>query len=206
MKKIFILLGITLGLLQSSVSADALKNNLTNMLNEKEDSPSMVNLGGINLNGQPKSTHQSIKTRPATTVVATVNGHKIVKKEADAYLKKRTKGKVTNFDQLPPEQRSRLIQELSLPVLVLDAAKKELSKEEKQMVYTRTWMRKEALKMNITDAQALEVYNGLTHQARENNSTKAIPPFDAIKDKLKIQMLEKALVARLMKDVVIKVE
>ncbi len=206
MKKFFILLGVTFGLLQSSVSADALKNNLTNMLNDKQESPSMVNLDGISLNGKPKSTPQSIKTRPASAVIATVNGHNIIKKEADAYLKQRTKGKVTNFDQLPPEQRSRLIQELSLPLLALDAAQKELSKEEKQLVYTRTWMRKEALKMNITDAQALEVYNGLTHQAKENNSTTAIPPFDTIKERLKIQMLEKALVTKLMKDAVIKVK
>jgi hypothetical protein len=206
MKKFFILLGISIGLLQSSASADALKNSLTNMLNEKEDPSSMVNLGSINLNGKQKPTPESIKSRPSTAVIATVNGHKIIKKEADNYLKQRTKGKVMDFDHLPPEQRARLIQELALPVLVLDTAKKELSQEEKQIVYTRTWMRKEALKMNITDEQAKEVYNGLTHQARENNSTGAIPPFDAIKDKLKIQMLEKALISKLMKDVQIEVK
>lgn len=206
MKKFFILLGISFGLFQSSAYADALKNSLTNMLNEKEDPSSMVNLGGISLNEKPKSAPQNIKTRPGTAVIATVNDHKIIKKEADSYLKQRTKGKVTDFDYLPPEQRKRLVQELSLPILVTDSAKKQLSEEEKEMVYTRAWMRKEALKMNITDEQVMGVYNGLTHEARENNSTAAIPPFDTIKDRLKIQMLEKALVANLMKDVDIKVE
>lgn len=206
MKKFFILLGISFGLFQSAVYADALKNSLTNMLNEKEDSSSMVNLGGINLNEKPKSAPRSIKTRPSTAVIATVNNHKIIKKEADSYLKQRTKGKVTDFDHLPPKQRARLIQELSLPMLVEDAAKKQLSEEEKQIVYTRTWMRKEALKMKITDKQAMQVYNGLLFEARENNNTAAIPPFDTIKERLKMQMLEKALVTKLMKDVDIKVE
>ena len=206
MKKYFILLGITVGLFQGTASADALKNSLTNMLNEKEDPSSMVNLGGINLNNPQAPAKNTIKTRPDSTVIATVNTHKIIKKEADAYLKQRTQGKVTDFDFLPPEQREKLVKELSLPILVMDVAKKELSEEEKQMVYTRMWMRNEAQKINITDEQAMEVYNGLTFQARENNSTAPIPPFDTIKDKLKMQMLEKAIVTKVMKDADIKVD
>ncbi len=206
MKKYFILLGITVGLFQGTASADALKNSLTNMMNEKEDSSSMVNLGGINLNNPQAPTPKPIKTRPTSTVIATVNGHKIIKKDADAYLKQRTQGKVTDFDFLPPEQRGKLVKELSLPLLVVDVAKKELSEVEKEMVYTRTWMRKEAQSIKITDEQAKEVYNGLSFQARENNSTAPIPPFDQIKDRLKMQMLEKAIVTKVMKDADIKVD
>ena len=200
MTKIFMLLGLSLGLVISSASADDLKNSLTNMLNTKETS-GMVDLGNINLDAKPKQP----KTRSSNTVIATVNGHKIIKKEADAYLTQRTQGKVTDFDHLPPEQRSRLIQELSLPVMVLDAAKKELSEEEKQAVYTRTWMQKEALKIKITDEQALAVYNQLKQQAQENNATGNIPPFEAIKDKLKVQIIEKTMVEKLMKNAEIKV-
>jgi len=202
MTKIFMLLGLSLGLMVNTVSADDLKNSLTSMLNEKETS-SMVDLGNINLNVKAKPVQK--KTRSSKAVIATVNGHKIIKKEADAYLKQRTQGKVTNFDNLPPEQRSRLIHELALPVMVLDAAKKELSEEEKQAVYTRTWMQKEALKIKITDEQALTVYNQLKQRSQENNATENIPPFETIKDKLKIQMIEKTLVGKLMKDVEIKV-
>ena len=133
MKKYFILLGITVGLFQGTASADALKNSLTTMLNEKEDTSSMVNLGGINLNNPQAPAQKTIKTRPDSTVIATVNTHKIIKKDADAYLKQRTQGKVTDFDFLPPEQRGKLVKELSLPLLVIDTAKKELSEEEKQM-------------------------------------------------------------------------
>ena len=202
MKKIFILVGLSFGLLPNSASADALTNSLTNMLNEKETS-AMVDLGNIDLNAEPRPAKQKVRSDKA--VVATVNGHKIIKKEADTYLKQRTQGKVTNFDTLPPEQRSRLIQELALSVLVLDAANKELSEEEKQAVYTRTWMQKEALKIKITDEQALKVYNQLKQQSEENNATGGIPPFESIKDKLKTQMIEKMMIDKLMKDAELKV-
>ena len=204
MKKLCVLLGLSLTVLISPVSADALKNSLTNMLNEKETS-SMVDLGNINLNGKPKPVQQVRKTRSSKAVIATVNGHKIIKKQADDYLKKRTQGKVSNFDTIPPEQQKRLVYELSLPVLVLDAAKKELSDIEKQAVYTRTWMKKEALTTTITDEQALVAYNQITKQAQENNATAPVPPFESVKDKLKLQMMEKTIVGKLMKDVEIKV-
>ncbi len=201
MRKTFMLLGVSLGLVINTAYADDLKNSLTNMLNTNE-TPGMVDLGNLNLDAKPVKK----KSRSDKTVIATVNGQKILKGEADSYLKQRTQGKVTNFDGLPPAQRSRLIQELALPVIVLDAAKKELSEEEKQAVYTRAWMQKEARNINITDEQALAVYNQLKQQAADNNATGNIPPFESIKDKLKIQMIEKTLVERLTKDAKITVE
>jgi len=201
MRKTFMLLGLSLGFAISTAHADDLKNSLTNILNTNETS-GMVDLGNINLDAKPVKK----KGRSDKTVIATVNGQKIIKSEADNYLKQRTQGKVTDFDALPPEQRQRLIQELALPVIVLDAAKKELSEEEKQAVYTRAWMQKEALKINITDEQALTLYNQLKQQAKDNNATGNIPPFENIKDKLKIQMIEKTLIGRLTKDAKITVE
>ena len=73
-------------------------------------------------------------------------------------------------------------------------------------MYTRAWMQKEARNINITDEQALAVYNQLKQQAADNNATGNIPPFESIKDKLKIQMIEKTLVERLTKDAKITVE
>lgn len=193
-------LGVSSALMMTSVSADDLKNSLTDMLNTKETS-GMVDLGNINLDGKPKQP----QTRSSKTVIAVINGHKIIKKEADSYLKQRTQGKVTDFDHLPPEQRSRLIQELALPIMVLDAAEKELSEEEKQAVYTRIWVQKEARKISVTDEEALKVYDQLKQQAQENNATQNIPPFESIKDRLKTQIIEKSLVDKLMKDVKIEV-
>ena len=203
MKKIVTLLGLSSALVLSSASADELKNSLTNMLN-KPDTSGMVDLSSVSLNGKAKPV--KLKSRSSKAVIATVNGHKIIKKDADAYLKQRTQGKVTDFDRLPPEQRPRLIQELALPMIVADAAKKELSDEEKQAVYTRAWTQKEALKIKVSDDQAIEVYNQLKKQSEENNTTQNIPPFEAIKDRLKMQIIEKTLIERVMKNAEIKVQ
>ena len=206
MKKYLVVLSLSLGLLVNSVSADALKNSLTNMLNEKDTSPSMVNLSNLSINGKAKPAQQEIKTRSSKAVVATVNGHKILKKEADAHLKKRTQGKMSNFDHLPKKQRLRLIQEMALPVLALDSAQKELSVEEKEAVYSRLWMQKEVLKIKITDEQVKKVYDQLKQRAEVNNATANIPAFETVKDKMKLQMKDKQMVGSLMKDVEIKVQ
>lgn len=200
MGKKIVFVGLSLGLLISSVSADALKNSLTSIMNTKEE-PTMVDLGNINLNKKPKVK----KNRSAKSVLATINGHKILKKSADTYLSQRTQGKVTDFDTLPKDQRARLIQELSLPILAMDAAKKELSDKEKEAVFTRTWMQKEARTIKVSDDDALGVYNQLKKEAEDTNVTDPIPPFETIKDRLKLQIVEKMIVGKLMKDVEIKV-
>jgi hypothetical protein len=204
MKKYLVVLSLSLGLFVNSVSADALKNSLTNMLNEKDTSPSMVNLSNLDINAKP--VQKVPKTRSGKAVVATINGHKILKKEADAHLKKRTQGKMSNFDHLPKKQRLRLIQEMALPVLALDSAQKELLDEEKKAVYARLWMQKEVLKIKITDEQVKKVYDQLKQRSEENNATAKIPAFESVKDKMKLQMKDKQMVGSLMKDVEIKVQ
>lgn len=204
MKKLYVTLGFLFTVWLSPISADALKNSLTNILNEKETS-SMVDLSHINLSGKPNPVGQIRKSRSSKAVIAIVNGHKIIKKQADLYLKERTKGKVSDFDAIAPEQQKRLVSELSLPLLVTDAAKKELSAMEKEAVYTRTWMKKEALKTTISDETALAAYNQITEQAKEHNATAQVPPFESVKDKLKLQIMEKTIIDELMKNVEIKV-
>ncbi len=206
MKKYLVVLSISLGLFFNSASADALKNSLTNMLNEKDTSPSMVNLSNLDINGKSKPVQEVRKTRSSKAVVATVNGHKVFKKEADAHLKKRTQGKMSNFDHLPKQQRLRIIQEMSLPILALNSAQKELSSKEKEDIFARTWMQKEASKIKITDEQVKAVYDQLKQGSEENNEIQKIPAFESIKDKMKLQMIDKQMVRNLMKNVEIKVQ
>ena len=206
MKKYLVVLGLSLGIFVSTVSADALKNSLTNMLNKKDTTPSMVNLNGIDLSGKSKPVQKIRKKRSAKAVVAIVNRHKILKKEADAHLKKRTQGKISDFDLLPKKQRLMLIREMVLPILALESAKKEISPEEKEVLYSRTWMQKEALKIKIADEEAQKVYDQIKQQSQEKNATANFPEFEKIKNRIKSQMLEKQIISKLMKDVKIKVE
>ena len=204
MKKILMVLGVSSGLFVNSVSADALKNSLTNMLNEK-DTSSMVNLSNLDLNAKPRPVKSVKKIRSKQAVVATINSHKVLKEVADAHLEKITRGKVSNFDGLPKKQRLRLIQEMSLPILAAESAEKELLDEEKTAIYIRTWMQKEVLKSKITDEEAKEVFDQMKQRSQEKNATVNIPAFKSVKDKIKMQIFEKKMMAKLMKDVEIKV-
>ena len=204
MKKNFATSALVVSLLTTGIYADALKNSLTNFMNTKEKS-SVVDLGNINLNAKPKPKKPSIKHHKKTAVIATVNGHKIIKKDADDYLVQRTQGKIKDFDMIPRAQQKRLISEIAFPIMVLDTAKKELNAEEIQSVYNRAWMKKEAQKVKVTDDEVLKVYNQIKQDARDHNQTKPIPPFDAIKGRLKMQMIEKRMISNLMKDVKIEV-
>ncbi len=202
MKKNSAVLLAALALFTSAVSADALKNSLTNMLHKKE-TPAMVDLSRLDVNGRVAAPQP--KTRSSKAVVATVNGTKIIKKDADAYLEKRTQGQVKNFDMLPDEQRLKLIQEMSVSEVADDIAQKELTEQEKTAVYTRLWMQKKASVSPVTDAEVEKVYADLKKRAIESKSTKPIPEFNSIKNNMKMQMTEKKLMGELMKDVKVTV-
>ncbi len=204
MNKWIVCVGIYLGLLSSTAYADALKNSLTNIM-KTDDSVPMVDLSNINLNAKPKPVKPIVKNRPSNTVVATVNGHNIIKKDADAYLAQRTDGKVTNYDALPPKQQKMLIQEIGLPYLAYDAAIEELTELEKETILNRTWMQKEARNIEIKENEVRMVYNQIKQQSIDANNTKSIPTFEAIKEKLHIQMIEKQMMTKLMQDVKIEV-
>jgi len=201
MRKIAVAVSITLGILASPLSADALKNSLSRMVHKKDTTPAMVDLSRLD---QPMA--KPVKSRSAHAVIATVNGHKIRKKQADDYLKSRTKGKITNFDTLPKEQRIRLIKELSLPVLIASKAKKELSEQEKEAVFVSAWMHKQASKVTVTDAEVEAFYDQLKQKMMAHNTgNNIIPPFDSIKNKMKSQMIEKKIMDKLMQNVKIEV-
>lgn len=204
MKKFFVLIGIVIGAMSASLYADALKNSLTSIMNT-DDSSQMVDLSNLNLNAKAKPVKKVIKNRSGKTVIGTVNGHKVMKKEADNYLGKRTQGKVSNFDAIPPEQQKMLLQEFALPILALDAANKELTAPQKQTVLTRVWMQKEATQMKISDDDIQGLYDQLKQQAIDNNDTRAIPPLDSIKERLRMQMIERTIMTGLMKDVKIEI-
>jgi len=111
MKKMILAMGFSLLVLHTPIAADVLKNSLTNILNDKS-SVGMVNLDNLSINGKPKPA-SNFKKRSPNTIIATVKGYKIRKKEADAFLKKVTKGKVKDYDRLPKKQRKVVIKELA---------------------------------------------------------------------------------------------
>jgi len=200
MRKLVVAAGLSFGIFANTLMADALKNSLSQMIHEKETMPAMVDLNRLD---QPVASVK--KTRSSKSIVAIINGHKIRKKQADDYLKERTEGKVSDFDMLPKEQRKRLVQELALPMLISDAAKKELSTDEKEGIYVSMWMKKEADKVSVTDEELKAFYDQVKQRAEARSSNSVIPPFESIKNKIKSQMIEKKIMDNLMKDVKIEI-
>ena len=200
MRRIIVLAGVSLGIWTDSVSADRLKNSLSQMIHQKETMPAMVDLNRLEypMGGMKKP-------RSPETVIAIVNGEKIQKKEADAYLKKRTQGKVANFDALPLEQRKQLVKELVLPTLIAAAAEKELSAEEKESIYLGLWMRKKAKDISVSEREIAQLHQQMQKRSAARNPNRNLPPLASIRDKIKSQIIEKKIMDEVMKGAKIEV-
>jgi len=204
MKRTIIAWGIVCGLITSPVMADHLKESLSGMLKQKEQTPSMVNLDGIDLAGKRK--HLKPKSRSAKAVIATVNGKKIRKKEADAYLAERTNGKIKDFDMLPKKQRLSLIKELSLPMILAKKASADFSDEEKDALISRAWMQNAILNAKVPDVQIKAAYDRIKAQAKAKSALAQLPPFEKIKDRIRMQIAEQQIIRQLMRGVEVKVD
>ena len=197
MKKIFMTTVATVAILNTAVQADALKNSLTSMLNQNNSTPGMIDLNRIN---NTKSKPVKPKSRSSKAVVATVNGKKVIKKDADAYIQKRTQGQIKDFDTLPKVQRKRLIGEMSISILAEKKAKSDLTSREKNAIYAKVWMQKKILESPVSDEDVKKVYDELKERSLKKDSTKPIPDFDNIKSNMKMQMTEKRVIDTLTKD------
>jgi hypothetical protein len=139
-------------------------------------------------------------------VIATVNGHKIIKKEADRYLSERTQGKIKNFDLLPKKQQLALVKELSLPLLLVQNAQKNLSDMEQEAVLSNAWMQKSVKEMDIPESEIKTAYEKVKAQANVRNPLQQIPPYESLKNRIRMQIGEQKIVERLMQGAQIRVE
>lgn len=202
MKKVLGLVSILTLLSLSVLQADALKNSLNNMLGS-DDSSGMVNLNGLDFN--KKVVKPVFKSRSSRTVIATVNGKKILKKEADRYLKTVTAGKVKDFDRLAKNQRYLLVKDLARPIVLNAAMEREVSDKEKEMVYQQIWIEKQRANIVVSTDEMMMVYNGMKQQALAENARAIIPPFITLGKQLKMKVIENKIMMNLLKNVKIKV-
>lgn len=264
MKSILLLCGLTCTFLVSSLSADALKNSLNNILNQK-DRPGMVNLSGIGV-GKPKpktrvvrKVHKSrpgsavigtyndgkavhkkdgdkylkkvtkgkikdmdllprkqrllilkdlqkmyamkhFKSRPSSAVIATVNGKEILKKEADSFLASVTAGKVKDFDRLDPKQRLVLVKDLAKPIVVANTAENNLTKEEKEAIFSQMWIEKQRKQIPVSADEMLALYEAKKAKALADNPAAQIPPYISLGESLKNEILQKKMMSELLED------
>jgi len=136
---------------------------------------------------------------------ATVNGMKITVNDANKALKVLTKGKMT-WAKLPRDGKQQLIQMLAPAKLVAVAAKKQLTKKEKEAALTGFWMQKKMSKIKVSDKEAKSVYNKMKKASKASKSKKKLPAYKQAKNSIKMQIAQEKVVSRLMKKAKIKIK
>jgi len=190
MKKLII--GATVALSVASVSllsADSLKNSL--MPTASKAAKPAVNLDNLNIDAKPAS-------RPASAVVATVDGIAIKKGDADKFLALASKGRATDLDLLPKKQRDGLLKGYAVSVLIEHKASKEISMDIKNKLAASYWAKQEMSKIDINDKDAKAFYEK-NKKIYKDKSGKTID-YDKVSQYIKIQLKQQKFNEKLLKN------
>ncbi len=189
MKKIIISATVALSVASISLlSADSLKNSL--MPTASKAAPA-VNLDNLNIDAKPAS-------RPASAVVATVNGIAIKKSEADKFLALASKGRATDLDLLPKKQKEGLLKGYAVSVLIEHTATKEVPMMIKNKLAANYWAKQQMSKIDVSDKDAKAFYEK-NKKMYKDKSGKTID-FDKVSQYIKVQLKQQKFNEKLIKN------
>ncbi len=135
-------------------------------------------------------------TGVSAKTIGTVNGYPIDDKEANAFLKIATKGKVT-YNRLRKKDKRALVERLAVDKLVLKTAMKEISKKEQESIIAGFWLRKKASKYKVSDKEVKRAYSE-NKKFFKDKKGKTIP-FSKVKEMIRNSIAQKKAVAKMMK-------
>lgn len=141
------------------------------------------------------------KSRPESAVIAIVNGKNLYKKEANAFLKQVTQGKVADFDQLDIEQRRLLVSDLAKPIVIMQAVENDISQEDKEGILKQLWLEKRRASIIVRPEEMLALYESKKAQSLAKNPQAKIPPYISLGERLKYEIVEQRIMSEVMKDV-----
>jgi len=127
--------------------------------------------------------------------IATVNGYSIDEKEANAFLKVATKGKVT-YNRLRKKDKISLVERLAVDKLVLKTALKEIKKKEQENIIAGFWLRKKAEKYKVDDKEVKDAYKENRKYFKDKKGK--VIPFSKVKEMIKNSIAQKKAVAKMM--------
>ena len=137
-----------------------------------------------------------IATGVSAKTIATVNGHAIDEREANAFLKVATKGKVT-YKRLRKKDKVALVERLAVDKMVLATAMKEIGKKEQESIIAGFWLRKKATKYKISDKEVKDAYRKNKKFFKDKKGK--IIPFIKVKEMIRNSIAQKKAVAKMMK-------
>ena len=141
------------------------------------------------------------KSRPPETIIATVDGANIYKKEANAYLTKVTQGKVKDFDRLDKTQRFAVINDLARPMVIKVAIYTELTEEEKEGIFKQLWLEKVGSTIKVLPEEMLALYENKKTKILAQNPQAKVPAYISLGNVLKNEILEQKIIKKVTKDI-----
>ncbi len=135
-------------------------------------------------------------TGVSAKTIGAVNGYPIDEKEANAFLKIATKGKVT-YKRLRKKDKKALIERLAVDKLVLKTAMKKISKKEQESIIAGFWLRKKASKYKISNKEVKQAYSENKKFFKDKKGK--IIPFSKVKEMIRNSIAQKKAVAKMMK-------
>ena len=160
-------------------------------------------------------------------VIATVDGYPITLKEANAFVKKATRGQAT-YNMLKKKDRQMVIRAIATDKLVIKKAEeavpekdkkllitdyyvrknfkeiakkaeKSLSKREKEMAVADAWVRKNAADIEVSEEEIKQTYEK-SKRLFKNKKTGKIAPLEKVRPLIVMQLKQKKFVEGLMKN------
>jgi superfamily II DNA helicase RecQ len=135
----------------------------------------------------------------------TVNGMEISVEEANKALNVISKGQAT-WDKISTQQKEQVLKMIAPSKLASVQAKKELTKEEKDIALSNLWMQKKISETKISDEEAKKSYEKMKKAAKKVNPKKEFPSYEAAEKSIKRKMAQEKVIGKLMKDAKIKLK
>jgi hypothetical protein len=181
-------------LITSFVSADALKDSLQP---KKGDATPSVNLDNLNVGAPMRMV--SPPSRSEMAVVGSVNGKNIIKKTADDFLKMATKGKVNDFDRLPPKQRLDVLNNVASSMIVEEQAQKEIPQDVQKKIIAQYWMQQKMQGITVTSDEAKAFYEK-NKQLFKGQGGATLPYDEKIEQYIMMSLKQQKFSKEMMKD------
>jgi LysM repeat protein len=127
-------------------------------------------------------------------IIGRVNGFPITEKEANAFLKVVTKGKL-KYHQLRPKDKKDVVKRLATDALLIGMANKQLSRQERNQVIVNYWLAQKITKITVPESDIRKAYD--SNKKLFKGTKGEIHPFEKVKEMISVSLKQKKYVAQL---------
>lgn len=129
-------------------------------------------------------------------VIGRVNGYPILERDANAFVKFATKGKIKQYRLLRPQDKKDVVKRLAVDALLVGMAKKHLSRQELNQVIVNYWLSKKIKNVKVKPEDVKKAYT--ENKKFFKGPDGKILPFEKVKDVIAVSLKQKKYVAKLM--------